>query len=312
MSYRPGDPYHGEFTTCSATTGGAQNADTLPVATATRNGVDDVTFELAVVNLDTGRYKLSGTVPPSYAQGDSVHVSVAATVGGVTGKAIIDAFVLDSKRVGDLNDASPAPTVAQIRQELDANSTRLANLDATISSRSTYAGADTAGTATLLSRLTAQRATNLDNLDAAVSTRSSHTAAAVWAVASRTLTAFSHQVVVGGYASGQDPSARIDAASADLDAIRSRTDLIPPTGFPANFANLAITTEGLVRIDGAQVVPTTGNAPNSINDCLNAARAQGFGKWVLNGTSLSLFAADGTTTVRTFVLDSPISPTSRS
>lgn len=49
--------------------------------------------------------------------------------------------------------------------------TRLANLDAAVSTRSTYAGADTAGTTTLLGRLTTGRATNLDNLDAAVSTR---------------------------------------------------------------------------------------------------------------------------------------------
>lgn len=42
-------------------------------------------------------------------------------------------------------------------------------LDATISSRSTYAGADTPGTATLLGRLTAPRASNLDFLDAAIS-----------------------------------------------------------------------------------------------------------------------------------------------
>jgi hypothetical protein len=45
------------------------------------------------------------------------------------------------------------------------------DIDATISSRSTYAGGDTAGTTTLLGRLTAGRATNLDNLDALVSSR---------------------------------------------------------------------------------------------------------------------------------------------
>ncbi|RWB66558.1 hypothetical protein [Mesorhizobium sp.] len=45
------------------------------------------------------------------------------------------------------------------------------NIDAAISSRSTYAGADTAGTTTLLGRLTSTRAGLLDNLDAAVSTR---------------------------------------------------------------------------------------------------------------------------------------------
>lgn len=43
-------------------------------------------------------------------------------------------------------------------------------LDATISSRSTYAGGDTPGTATLLGLLTTQRASNLDFLDAAIST----------------------------------------------------------------------------------------------------------------------------------------------
>lgn len=48
------------------------------------------------------------------------------------------------------------------------------NLDATVSSRSTYGGGDTSGTTTLLSRLTSGRATNLDNLDAAISTRSTY------------------------------------------------------------------------------------------------------------------------------------------
>jgi hypothetical protein len=45
------------------------------------------------------------------------------------------------------------------------------NIDAAISSRSTYAGGDTGGTTTLLARLTSTRAGNLDGLDVAVSTR---------------------------------------------------------------------------------------------------------------------------------------------
>lgn len=55
----------------------------------------------------------------------------------------------------------------------------VAELDATVSSRSTYDGTDTSGTTTLLSRLTSGRASNLDNLDATVSSRS--TVAAIWA-----------------------------------------------------------------------------------------------------------------------------------
>jgi hypothetical protein len=51
------------------------------------------------------------------------------------------------------------------------------NLDASVSSRSTYAGADTAGTTTLLGRLTGTRAGNLDNLDTNVGSRAAPGAA---------------------------------------------------------------------------------------------------------------------------------------
>jgi len=59
-------------------------------------------------------------------------------------------------------------------------------LNATVSSRSTYAGGDTSGTTTLLSRLTDTRA---GYLDAAISSRSSHSATDVWSSGTRTLTA---------------------------------------------------------------------------------------------------------------------------
>jgi hypothetical protein len=65
-----------------------------------------------------------------------------------------------------------------------------------------------------------------------------------------------------------------------------------------------------VEIDLTEAVPFT-NAPNSVGDCLNAARAQGFGKWILSGTTLQLFAPDGVTIVRTFQLDNPDGPTQR-
>lgn len=59
-----------------------------------------------------------------------------------------------------------------------------------------------------------------------------------------------------------------------------------------------------------KAVPTS-NTSNTIADCLNAARAQGFGKWAKSGTSLILYAPDGTTIVRTFTLDSATAPTTR-
>lgn len=102
MSYKPGDPYVTLFTTSNPTTGAAQNADSLPVATANRNGNDDGAFTLTVANLDTGRYRVTGTIPGGYVSGDTIHVTVAATVAGVAAKASIDKQILDSKRLSDI------------------------------------------------------------------------------------------------------------------------------------------------------------------------------------------------------------------
>ncbi len=107
MSYKSGDSYVGEFTTQRFDTGAATDADSLPAATANHNGTDDGSFTLTVTNLDTGRYKITGTIP-AYSSGDSVSISVAATVNSVAGKAVVDSFVLDAKRVGDLQDLSAA------------------------------------------------------------------------------------------------------------------------------------------------------------------------------------------------------------
>ncbi len=66
----------------------------------------------------------------------------------------------------------------------------------------------------------------------------------------------------------------------------------------------------VTQVDPAQAIATS-NTANTVGDCLNAARAQGFGKWAITGTTLRLYAADGTTVVRTFTLDSATSPLAR-
>lgn len=106
MSYKPGDSYSTVFSTSSPSTGAAINSDATPTAIANRNGTDDGSFVLAVTNLTTGRYKVTGTIPIGYVNGDAIAVSIAATVSSVAGISIVDRFQLDSKRVGDLNDSS--------------------------------------------------------------------------------------------------------------------------------------------------------------------------------------------------------------
>lgn len=63
-------------------------------------------------------------------------------------------------------------------------------------------------------------------------------------------------------------------------------------------------------LDFTQPVPTS-NTVQTVGDALNAARAQGFGKWVLSGTALTIYAGDNSTIVKTFTIDSVTNPTSR-
>jgi hypothetical protein len=65
-----------------------------------------------------------------------------------------------------------------------------------------------------------------------------------------------------------------------------------------------------LQLDLTEAVPTT-NTAQTIGDALNAARAQGFGKWIFSGTTLTLYAPDNVTPVHTFQLNSTTAPTQR-
>lgn len=81
-------------------------------------------------------------------------------------------------------------------------------------------------------------------------------------------------------------------------------------GSPIYVADEVYVPPTKAMLDMTQAVPTS-NTAQTVGDALNAARAQGFGKWVLTGTSLALYAADGTTVVKTLTLDSSSAPTQR-
>jgi hypothetical protein len=117
-------------------------------------------------------------------------------------------------------------------------------------------------------------------------------------------------VTVGAYAAGQDPGTYVlQAGSNKLNTDVSGRVLLQPTQGGVTIPTVTTVTSASLNL--AQSVPNS-NSAQTVGDALNAARAQGFGKWVLSGTTLSLYAADGTTTVRTFTLDSATAPTQRS
>jgi len=107
-------------------------------------------------------------------------------------------------------------------------------------------------------------------------------------------------------AAATDPTAALAAISAYIDtevaAIKAKTDNLPAS--PAAVGSAMI-------LDLTQAIPAT-NTAQTVGDALNGARAQAFGKWVLVGTALTLYAGNGTTVVRTFTLDNANAPTSRS
>jgi hypothetical protein len=66
-----------------------------------------------------------------------------------------------------------------------------------------------------------------------------------------------------------------------------------------------------MTLDFTQAVPLSNN-PGTIGDALNAARATGFGKWVISGNTMNLYGPDNVTVIKTFTLDSGSAPKSRS
>ena len=102
---------------------------------------------------------------------------------------------------------------------------------------------------------------------------------------------------------------RLDVPNAAFAAGADDVTVVVRGASGTNGAVLTVTLK-YSQIDMSQSVPTS-NTAHTIGDALNAARAYGFGKWVINGATLSLYASDNTTIIKTFTLDSGSYPTSR-
>lgn len=101
-SYKPGDSYTRYFTTCDPATGAAKDADATPTVTVFHSGTGSGAFALVATKVGTGVYSVAGAIPGTFVSGDVVNLVVNATVGGIAGKAPLDSFVIDGKRVSDL------------------------------------------------------------------------------------------------------------------------------------------------------------------------------------------------------------------
>ena len=122
-------------------------------------------------NSQTGRHMVvvdTSLDATFYASGNDFYVEL--TAGTVNGVSVIGAEV-GSFSIGN---RTASPSVAQIRTEMDSNSTKLANLDATVSSRlatSGYTAPTTPPTVAAIRTEMDTNSTKLANLDATVSSR---------------------------------------------------------------------------------------------------------------------------------------------
>jgi hypothetical protein len=181
------------------TAGRATNLDNLDAAISSRMATFTLPANFSALSISAG-----GLVDILQTAADKVW---STTTRALTDKA---GFALSAAGIQAIWDAltSALTTAGSIGKRI------VDNLDTTVGSRSTYAGADTAGTTTLLGRLTAGRATNLDNLDATVSSRSTYAGADT----PGTTTLLSRVVAVVPTAAQVSSQVASDAATTPLPA----------------------------------------------------------------------------------------------
>lgn len=183
-------------------TGYAGTNNTIPNVTTVSTVSGSVASVTAAVTVGTNNDKTGYGLSSTAVQAIWDALTSALTTSGSVGKRIVDNLdATISSRLATSGYTVP-PTVTQVRTEMDTNSTKLANLDATVSSRSTLTAADVWNA--LLSGMSTAGSVGKrisDNIDATVSSRlatSGYTAPpsaptiafAVWNESTRTLTSF--------------------------------------------------------------------------------------------------------------------------
>jgi hypothetical protein len=127
--------YSGTFTIADPTTGDAINADSLPTATAFKNGVTNA-ISLTVANISTGHYLVTSAATfgaSGFAVDDKVDILVSATVLTIAAKAIIHKFILDTVTAKldeiDVDISVNAAAIVDIGNTTDAIKTQTDKLD---------------------------------------------------------------------------------------------------------------------------------------------------------------------------------------
>lgn len=160
----------------------------MPAATNVRSGVSYASGALTGTCAVPAASSVGFGVPVDATTGTAVldPAAVASAVWGAATRTLTAGGGISASDVWDYASrtltTSSGPTAVQIRQEMDANSTKLANLDATVSSRLAPSGTlatvttltnapSVPSAATIATQVRTELATELARVDAAITTR---------------------------------------------------------------------------------------------------------------------------------------------
>lgn len=133
-----------DFATHAPTTGAVTDADSTPTVEVFEDANDTPIHTPTATKRTskTGNYRVqvACTAGNGFEVGKSYNVVVSATVGGVTGKGVVERVQIRARSTDDVLPTasySAPPSAAAIRSEIDANSTKL---DTNVGSRLATAG----------------------------------------------------------------------------------------------------------------------------------------------------------------------------
>ena len=231
----------------------------MPAATDVRSGVSyasgAITGSCAVPA--AGSTALGVPVDAGYGTAVLDPAAVASAVWGAASRTITGGLV---DTATTLTNAPTVPSVVQIRQEMDSSSTKLANLDATVSSRLATSGYTAPTSAPSVADIRTELAVELGRLDASVSSRlasASYTAPTTPPTAAQIATAVEGSLlneadgqavlnaIVGAIGNTNLSEVSLVAAvRADLERTGGKLDSIPTTAAPS-----ASSVAGAVRTE---------------------------------------------------------------
>jgi hypothetical protein len=145
--FKLGDTAYFGFCTHNPATGAVADASSTPTCEIfEENSASAMAYVPTVAQRGsiTGEYEVPVVVTAGngFSAGKNYNVVISATVVGVTGKKVVGTFYVLSKKLSDLNDLAQSSILS------DATPFAGANINATISSRSTLTAADVWGYAT--------------------------------------------------------------------------------------------------------------------------------------------------------------------